>query len=531
MRDPPRKIRRRVKPSHNTRSRRKIKPSNTGKDNILKFLRNHGLQIIAATALIAGTAAAVKVTHDRNQTYNNAKISYIPPKNDYSPWIIPNEKSDKLHPVVSETNLTGTKEEFKILVVDWVYDKDRENNKYYESGKQEALTEETRGFLQNAWENNLSRLVTFVRHPYSCANEAKAKGIWGNLSEDRMHTWWFSDPLATTDGFLQALDNAKDTFSRSSIQYLLHHLKDVFTKNNDNVASYLEGALENNQHQSAVSFYETRASPMIRATSGALAILAATDIKVDGSLVNLEPGILEKQQFYDQWTDKNTPTQNKLVPEEAKCTLKRLDPLLKLNNLSLEGLNNLDEQRDANGTFALDDSIEAKAKENKFNIWLTHGGFMRKLFKRKQMANNEAICVLVTKGYYNPETRVISNDSTLGEERTIMQIIASAKPQEDLTTDKGKVDFAQREGISECQQFIDGIINGKTIDPPKALVELLTGNKTHTRDLTQDLNKQIANVVRNILFGCLTKEDEEIWAKQHCKKQLFEYYSLVRTSS
>ena len=519
MRHPHRKSRRRVKPSNNTRSRRKIKPSNTGKDNVLKFLRKHGLQIIAVTALIAGTAAAVKITHDRNQTYNNAKISYIPPKNDYShsPWIIPNDKSDILRPVVSETNLTGTKEDFKILVVDWVYDKDREDNKYYESGKQEELTVETRGFLQNAWENNLSRLVTFVRHPYSCANEAKAKGVWGNLSEDGMHTWWFSDPIATTDGFLQALDHAKDTFSRSSIQYLLPQLKNVFPTNNHNLVDDLITVLESNENQSAVSFYETRASPMIRATSGALAILAATDIKVDDSIIHLEPGILEKQQFYDQWTDKNTPTQNKLVPKEAKCTLKRLNPLLELNKLKLEGLNNLDEQRDANGTFALDDSIEVKAKANKFNIWLTHGGFMRKLFNRKQMVNNEAICVLVTKGYYNPQTRLISNDSTTGsEERTIMQIIASANPQEDLTTDKGKVDFAKREVVKECHQFIDGIIDGETIDPPTALVELLTGNKTNTNNSIPSLNKQIESVVKNILSGCLTKEDEKIWAENNC---------------
>jgi hypothetical protein len=173
---------------------------------------------------------------------------------------------------------------------------------------------------------------------------------------------------------------------------------------------------------------------------------------------------------------------------------------------------------------------------------------MRKLFNRKQIDNNEAICVLVTKGYYNPQTRLISNDSTTGsEERTIMQIIASANPQEDLTTDKGKDNFAKREVVKECHQFIDGIIKGETIDPPDSLVELLTGNeidppktllelltgnkneidppesilkllfgnKTNTNNSIPSLNKKIESVVKNILSGCLTKEDEKIWAEKN----------------
>ena len=159
MRDPRRK------------SKKKSSPTKSTKDTMRRFIKNHGLQVLAATALIAGTAAAVKVTHDRHKTYQYAEDSYsAPTTKDTNPWTIPEQVSDELHPVISEATIAGLREEYKIVVVDWVYEKDREDDKYYESGKQSRLTVDTSKFLQEAWSDPESRLVTFVRHPFSCAN-------------------------------------------------------------------------------------------------------------------------------------------------------------------------------------------------------------------------------------------------------------------------------------------------------------------------------------------------------------------------
>ena len=156
-----------------------------------------------------------------------------------------------------------------------------------------------------------AKVVTFVRHPFSCANEAaeqvKSGNILGSLY-DGFHSWLWSNPPATRDGFLQALLHAKDAFSADELKRMLDRVN-VLHEFGSSPFTALSQSISAED-----SVIAARASPMFRATCGMAAILATTDTNINGVSIKLEKGILEKKQIYDTLTGVSVSHRISLYP-------------------------------------------------------------------------------------------------------------------------------------------------------------------------------------------------------------------------
>ena len=115
-----------------------------------------------------------------------------------------------------------------------------------------------------------------------------------------------------------------------------------------------------------------------------------------------------------------------------------------------------------------------------------------------------------------------------------MQIVASAKPKDDLSTKEGRNKFTSREDIKECLEYInkfhDADPNSSIGDvyAPSVLNDLLTGgNKVGTESDLRIRERLVSNIVNNILSGCLTEEDEMKWTKSKCEDGSEEHYQRM----
>ena len=537
------------------------------RESFKKFIKNYGWQTLVAAAIIAGVAGSAKLASDRRLKLDYASDKYEEIVKPGLKWVTPEcvdgdegTTRTERHPVISEVSIDIEHDRWdsKIVVVDWVYVKEREEKRFMDLATQKELTDSSRDVLMDAWKMSSAKLVTFVRHPYSCSNEAKARKTLMEHVAEGMYTWWFNDPLATKDGLLQALLHAEKMYSKESMQKLLASLERCYCPQlppgGKDVIQTLTKHLEDPKES---GFFEFRASPMIRAASGAVAIAATTNVgwplepdpetgelKGKKKMIFLEKGILEKQQIYDRLTSDRTPTQNKLVPKEAACKLKRLAPLETLRDIHLmvqeysgpsedgDRFISIDSiKKGGKGVFALDRGIQDIAAEGKFNVWVTHGGFISLVLNRENVDNNEAFCVLVSRGTYDSKTNEFSESSYRAEggmvpvdrydnERIIMQIVATSRPPEyQRLQDGGEGNFHTSGGYKELNPEIEEVIGaeekGEKGPDPEELFKLLSGGEA-VKDSEKNMNA-VRELIMNVFNGCLSEEQDQQWRKKHCR--------------
>ena len=159
-----------------------------------RIVKDYALPALALAAVAVGVAGASAVAYNAHQTRAAADAAYHDP--DVSDLWTHRGEMRKM-PVISTAEFKG----IPITIVDWVYDQDRFRSTFDAAA---PITEAQLETLCKAWGDKSARLITFVRHPFSCANEASKDSWYSNL-QDGMHKWWFSDPPATPAGLLQSI--------------------------------------------------------------------------------------------------------------------------------------------------------------------------------------------------------------------------------------------------------------------------------------------------------------------------------------
>ena len=486
----------------NVEESRRNGSSNT-RPGFKETIKNVGLgKIVGVLGVLLAGAATFAYHRHRSKTIEARSVEY---QDEFAAgsatkgtWTI----MKTVRPTIKEDTINPHGAKNKIVVVDWVLDAKKSARDPTDPAQ------DTLEYLSNALENPESKLVILVRHPFSCANEASLTPLQ-NFT-DGFYQWWWSNPPATSNGLLQAFLHAKVTFANDTLQEMLKQVATSHGKEERLVPIEEQGPLQRVIDSIGKEPVLTiRSSPMFRAVEGAAAIASTRD---DGKTeIILESSMTEKHQPYDKITGPNVQSQNKLVPQNAYCMIEeRLKGLFKLKNITTNartgGLfdpakEDFISPPEGESSFEFQRRLEENADPGKLNVWATHGGLMKQLLDRSIVRNNEAVCVLMSKGHYDPSTLTIT-DRKEDNDHTIIQIVATAKPMHNLGDENEKEQFLKdyEKYVHEIEAFLDD--NPTSLDNMAALLNI------------EDDPEGLKSIITDLFGKCPTYEVDKDWLKK-----------------